>query len=144
MISAWMQDFHLIPSPSLHPKTSLRARERREEDRTVSRAAGPSRRDGSDLPALQLSPAFASSLAERLGRAAGLPANSPWCWRDAGWQRQLAPVLGQAPAGQKKQGEESLRCRGAQIRSPCTWSKSLSLGTQSHINRLRDTPDPFL
>lgn len=25
-------------------------------------------------------------------------ANSPWCSCDAGWQKQLTPVLGQVPA----------------------------------------------
>lgn len=109
---------HLIPSPSLHSKTSLRTRERGAEDGTVGRATGPSGSDGSDLPAPQPSQAFASSLAERVGRTDRLCSNSPWCSHDAGWQRQLTPILGQAPAEKKKkrQGGEShvpgLRCKG--------------------------------
>lgn len=93
---------HLIPSPSLHSKTSLRTRERGAEDGTVGRATGPSGSDGSDLPAPQPSQAFASSLAERVGRTDRLCSNSPWCSHDAGWQRQLTPILGQAPAEKKK------------------------------------------
>lgn len=57
--------------------------------------------DGSDLPALQPSQEFASSLVERLGRRDRLCANSPWCSCDTGWQRLLAPELGQVPAERK-------------------------------------------
>lgn len=154
---------HLVPSPSLHPKTSLRTRERREEDGTTGRAAGLSGCDGSDLPAPQPSQAFASSLVERLGRTDRLCANSPWCSHDAGWQRQLAPMPGQAPAKKKsREGRATLLACGAGVPksevleqepvpptpSACPWEPHVGV-KQSLPSRpyepptLRDVLDPF-
>lgn len=82
----------------------------------MGRAMGVSGRDGSDLPVLQPSQEFASSLVERLGRRDRLCANSPWCSCDTGWQRQLAPVLGQVPA-ERKAGKGEAHSQAAEPKS---------------------------
>lgn len=117
--------------------------------------------DGSDLPAPQPSQAFRSSLAERLGRRDRLCANSPRCSRDAGWQRQLAPMLGQTPAEKKsRKGRATLpACRagvpksevpilGIRACAPPTpsiprWGKAEPVLEAIQTPALRDTPEPL-
>lgn len=110
---------------------------------------GPLGCNGSDLPALQPSQAFASLLVERLGRKERLCANSPWCSHDAGWQRQLAPMLRQVPAeykagrGEPHQWSPYLLLSSHPIRLACAGVKQ-SLSSRPHKPPTeRDTLKPF-
>lgn len=115
MVPSWTRDFlgtsrsQLLFTPQTTKYVGI-------EDGVTGRAMGLSRCDGSDLPALQPSQEFASSLVERLGRRDRLCANSPWCSCDAGWQRQLAPVLGQVPA-KRKAGKGEPRSQAVEPKS---------------------------